>query len=47
MTDDIKITCPYDKIEIQPQPFGYGYVWICPICGIVIKSIAVTTGREK
>jgi len=44
--DNEKVICPYDKIEINPQPFGFGYVWICPVCGNVLKSITKKISRS-
>jgi len=39
--DENKVVCPYDKTEVEKKPFGFGYVWICPVCNNVLKSIAV------
>jgi ribosomal protein L37AE/L43A len=46
MTDN-KVTCPYCKTEIEPFPFGFGYVWICKKCGRVIKSESVSVEGKR
>jgi len=32
------VTCPFCKEVIEPFPFGFGFVWICPKCKMVVKS---------
>jgi ribosomal protein L37AE/L43A len=37
-----KVICPYCVIEVEPFPFGFGFVWICPKCGKVVKTELVS-----
>ena len=42
-----KVTCPICGIVIEPFPFGFGLVYICPKCKRVIKSESVSVEVEK